>query len=419
MKIPAIQQTCYRQYYQREYGITKPESFECKNLELSNNFYYPQGISFGLEGAPAMKKLFSYGLPCIYTGIEMIDAQVVTKMLKNFVHRLPAVDVCRYLDPFINSLMDIEKNVYLAIKEQAELEPHKNIKEIMQSLRDNYEYELIKNQMPLFKALASLGYSLPDDLRLQLNQLLTETENKVMDEYMARGGNLFVLTDVGRQEAANPLLARFGLKMEEGILAQPIGDFTPDLVLSKFSDGVASIGRFGASIKSNYQVSMPECVALDTLEQANGFTRIPLLETREADAWIELETDDLKENEVVCNETAGEKKQRYVTAYLAERKVNGKNQRIIVCGDADCLSNAEIYMQRDGYRSGNATLIAEGFHWLTDGNFPVDVSKEAPIDTRFNTTSDRFNSVKHIFSIIIPGLLLILGVFLWVKRHKR
>lgn len=179
MKIPAIQQTCYRQYYQREYGITKPESFECKNLELSNNFYYPQGISFGLEGAPAMKKLFSYGLPCIYTGIEMIDAQVVTKMLKNFVHRLPAVDVCRYLDPFINSLMDIEKNVYLAIKEQAELEPHKNIKEIMQSLRDNYEYELIKNQMPLFKALASLGYCLPDDLRLQLNQLLTETENKI------------------------------------------------------------------------------------------------------------------------------------------------------------------------------------------------------------------------------------------------
>lgn len=253
----------------------------------------------------------------------------------------------------------------------------------------------------------------------EMRQPLTETENKVMDEYVARGGNLFVLTDVGRQEAANPLLARFGLKMEEGILAQPIGDFTPDLVLSKFSDGVASIGRFGASIKSNYQVSMPECVVLDTLEQANGFTRIPLLETREADAWIELETDDLKENEVVCNETAGEKKQRYVTAYLAERKVNGKNQRIIVCGDADCLSNAEIYMQRDGYRSGNATLIAEGFHWLTDGNFPVDVSKEVPIDTRFNTTSDRFNSVKHIFSIIIPGLLLILGVFLWVKRHKR
>lgn len=265
--------------------------------------------------------------------------------------------------------------------------------------------------------------SIPQNINIlvmaEMRQPLTDAENEVMDEYMARGGNLFILTDVGRQKATNPLLARFGLKMEEGILAQPVGDFTPDLILSKFSDEVASIGSLGAYTKYNYQVSMPECVALDTLEQANGFIRIPLLETREDDAWIELETDKLKENEVVYNETAGEKKQRYVTAYLAERKVNDKVQRIIVCGDSDCLSNAEIYMQRDGYHSGNSALITEGFHWLTDGKFPVDVSKKAPIDIRFNTTSERFCSVKHIFNIIIPGLLLILGSFLWIKRHKR
>lgn len=250
----------------------------------------------------------------------------------------------------------------------------------------------------------------------EMRQPLSEAENKVMDEYVARGGNLFILADVGRQEATNPLLARFGLKMEDGILAQPIGDFTPDFILSCFSN---QSGEFSEYNEYNYQVSMPECVALNTLEETNGFTCIPLLETRKDDAWIELETDDLKENEVVCNEVAGEKKQRYVTAYLAERKVNDKKQRIIVCGDADCLSNAEIYMQRDGYRSGNSALIAEGFHWLTDGKFPVDVTKENPIDTRFTVTVDQFSSMKMVFHVIIPGLLLILGVFLWIKRHKR
>lgn len=253
----------------------------------------------------------------------------------------------------------------------------------------------------------------------EMRQPLTEAENKVMDEYIARGGDLFILADAGRQEATNPLLARFGLKMEEGVLAQPIGDFTPDFVLSRFSNEVASIGDLGSYIKFNYQVSMPECVALNTLEQTNGFTHIPLLETRESDAWIELETEDMKEFEVKCNENAGEKKQRYITAYMAERKVNDQNQRIIVCGDADCLSNAEIYMQRDGYRSANSTLIAEGFHWLTDGKFPVDVTKDEPIDTRFTVTVDQFSPIKIVFHVIIPGMLLILGVFLWVKRHKR
>ena len=179
MKIPAIQQTCYRQNYSRRNGVTTPQNLECKNLELSNSFYYPQGISFGLDGAPAMKKLFSYGLPCIYTGIEMIDSQVISKLLKNYIHRLPAIDVCRYIDPLANSLMEKEKEVYAAIKEQAIIEPHKNIKEIMQSLRSQYEYELIKKQMPLFKALESMSYCLPDDLRFQLIQLLTETENKI------------------------------------------------------------------------------------------------------------------------------------------------------------------------------------------------------------------------------------------------
>lgn len=253
----------------------------------------------------------------------------------------------------------------------------------------------------------------------EMRQPLSEIENRVMDEYISRGGNLFILVDAGRQEAANPLLTRFGLKMEEGILAQPVGDFTPDLILSRFSDQAASIGDLSEYNKYNYLVSMPECVALDTLSQTNEFTLVPLLETREADAWIELETDDLKENEVVYNEVAGEKKQRYVTAYLAERKVNERKQRIIVCGDADCLSNVEIYMQRDGYRTGNSALISEGFHWLTDGKFPVDVTKEAPIDTRFTVTVDQFSPIKTVFHVIIPGLLLILGVFLWVKRHKR
>ena len=74
-----------------------------------------------------------------------------------------------------------------------------------------------------------------------MRQPLSEFENRVMDEYIARGGNLFILVDAGRQEAANPLLARFGLKIEEGVLAQPIGDFTPDLILSRFSNQSASM----------------------------------------------------------------------------------------------------------------------------------------------------------------------------------
>ena len=197
----------------------------------------------------------------------------------------------------------------------------------------------------------------------EMRQALSEHESKVLNEYIARGGNLFILTDAGRQAAANPLLARFGLRMEEGVLAQPVGDFAPDLILSRISSEATSLGKLYTTFKRyDYRVSMPESVALTALEQTNGFTLTPLLETKENGAWIELEAQDLKEEKVECNPAAGEEEKRYVTAWAAERTLGDKLQRVIVCGDADCLSNAEIYMQRDGYRPGNAELISEGFH---------------------------------------------------------
>lgn len=254
----------------------------------------------------------------------------------------------------------------------------------------------------------------------EMRQAMTEAEERVLDEYIARGGNLFILTDADRQQVTNPLLARFGLKMEDGILAQPVGDFYPDLVLSRVAKEAEAMGKLYPNFhKYGLRVSMPEAVALSALEQTNGFTLIPLLTTSPKGAWIELEAKNMKEEEVVYNPAAGEKEQLYVTAYAAERKVGEELQRIIVCGDADCLSNAELYMMRDGYRSGNAELVSEGFHWLTGGKFPVDVTKREPRDSRFSVGTKEFLPAKYVFLFVIPGLLLILGAGLWIKRHKK
>lgn len=254
----------------------------------------------------------------------------------------------------------------------------------------------------------------------EMRQPLSAQDEKVLDEYIARGGNLFILTDADRQQVTNPLLARFGLKMEDGVLAQPLGDFYPDFILSKVCDEAKPMGKFYENFhKYSYRVSMPEAVALSTLEQTNGFTHIPMLQTNDKGAWIEFEAKNLKEETVACNPAAGEKEQRYITAYAAERKVGDAMQRIIVCGDADCLSNAELYMQRDGYRPGNDMLVSEGFHWLTEGKFPVDVSKGRDRDPYFRVNTDDFKPVKFIFLFVIPGLLLIFGAGLWIKRHKK
>ena len=44
---------------------------------------------------------------------------------------------------------------------------------------------------------------------------LTEKGENQLEAYLARGGNLFILTDTGRQEVMNPFLSKLGIKIEE------------------------------------------------------------------------------------------------------------------------------------------------------------------------------------------------------------
>ncbi|WP_418992501.1 Gldg family protein [Alistipes sp.] len=253
-----------------------------------------------------------------------------------------------------------------------------------------------------------------------MKEPFTADEFAVVDAFIERGGNLFVLADAGRQQAMNPLLERFGLKMEEHQLAQPFGDFYPDLILSRATEAAGELSEgFRKDFRElELRVSMPGCVALTELDNDSGFRRIPLFQTEETGAWIEMEQADLKEGPVACNPSAGEREGRYITAYAAERQQRGRRQRVIVTGDADCMSNAELTMQREGYRSGNFDLIAEGFRYLTDGQFPIDVRRPENTDTRFSAGTEAVGPMKILFMFLLPAILLLAGVGLWLYRRR-
>lgn len=180
MRIPALQQGCYCQYHRIDNKKTLfDEHLTCKELGLQNCFYYPTNITFGLENAKGLRKLFSYGLPCIYTGVEMIDPQKIFTLLKKDLNKITVLDICNRIEPMVNSLMPKEKEVYFIIKDAAEKEPEKFFKELLGALRSQYEHELVKKQYPIFKTLMSYSYSLPDNLQPQFLKLMEDTEKKI------------------------------------------------------------------------------------------------------------------------------------------------------------------------------------------------------------------------------------------------
>jgi len=249
---------------------------------------------------------------------------------------------------------------------------------------------------------------------------LTEKGENQLEAYLARGGNLFILTDTGRQEGMNPFLSKLGIKMEEYQLAQSSADFSPNLILAKATreSGKLTFGFKDDFPKYDLRVSMPGCVALTCSNNDYGFQYTPILETNAKGVWIEKEQTDLQESPVECNASAGEKEQTYITAYALSRQLKDKEQRIIISGDADCISNTELTLSREGYRSGNFNLIIESFRWLSGGEFPIDIRRPHCTDNKLSIGVKDIGTMKTIFIIIIPATLLLIGVGIWFFRRR-
>ena len=271
------------------------------------------------------------------------------------------------------------------------------------------------------------GETIPADVNIVVvgdpRGVMSESALKVLDDYIDRGGSMFLLTDTGQQTNVAPLLARFGVRASEGQLVQLSDDFSPDFILAEGAAASEAMPRSFARrfAERRLRVTMPGCVALDTLADGGGFRRTVWLQSAAKGSWNELESSNVGDDmTLACNPAAGESEGSRAVLVAAEREFGGRTQRILIAGDADCMSNAELQIGREGFRSGNAELVKECFRYLSGGGFPIDVQREAPIDTRYRADAASVAGVmKILLTIVLPLLMIALGAGLQLVRGKK
>lgn len=259
----------------------------------------------------------------------------------------------------------------------------------------------------------------------EMRSPMNEEELKVIDRFLERGGNMMMMGDVGRQEIMNPLLQQVGVKLLPGIIAQP-SDINPgNLTLSKATQIAAdSLGGFYKRMVSSQAysaVTMPSAVALEVVDTTK-FHPIILLQTDKLQTWIEYQTKDFVNDSLSFDSLQGEKRGAYPTAIALTRKIKDskKKQRIIVLGDADCFSNAELQNSgRTGIYSFNFNMIPGSFRWLCYNEFPVSSSRNPNPDKDISLTPMDLATIKGIYCYGIPFFIGLLGVIIWLKRRKQ
>ncbi len=284
----------------------------------------------------------------------------------------------------------------------------------------NFRYSLINQGFDITDV--TLTKEIPEDVNIvliaEMRSPLSEMEEANLDKYIARGGNLVIVGEPRRQDVMNPVTERFGVRFTEGYLVRPTENFQADLIFSRPTMKAVEMSYpFINMYRYRQVIAMPGCVGLE-YDTDRGYTVNRWFET-DSLAWNELETTNFVDDTVKLNPKAGEVQKSYATGLALTRKVGEKEQKIIILGDADCISNGEFSRSRREIQAANYTVITGGFYWLSDGEVPIDVRRPPIPDKEIYLDKDDMQVAKFMFMAVLPGLLLLLSLFIWIRRRGK
>lgn len=245
-----------------------------------------------------------------------------------------------------------------------------------------------------------------------------DVEMANFDNFLARGGNMIILGEPRRQENMNPLVAKFGLKFTDGLLVQPRETISADVMTGSFTNFALNIKGLANMIGRRYCVTMPSACGIETIAPT-GYEIEPLIVTAEKGVWNEKTTTNFIDEVPSFDPSEGEVEKSYDLMVYAKRYVKGKEQRIFVIGDADCIGNGEITMRRKDVPASNYSLIITMFQELSYGKYPIVTTRTPPKDNRVFISSKAMKPITLFLKWIFPSLLALAFCAIWYIRRGR
>ena len=338
-----------------------------------------------------------------------------------------------------------------------------------------YRYSLLNNGFDFSECKLSKPVDKSIDILViaDAKTSFSKDEMKNLNDFIDRGGNLIIAADRKRQDAMNPLVERFGVTFEKGQVVEYNKGYTQDLVTGEFTlagknlayqfaeilqnegcitmDGVVGIGYNNTDdfkaipvLVSDTMKSMPILDNLEFLKQikkaqkdkkdeaerdSQEYPTMPNTQHQDKEengkkkeyigSWNELKTTDFIDEIATYNPKQGELGGPVTTALALTRKVGGKEQRIMILGDADCFSNGELSRSRTGIQSQNFYMATGMFFWLSNNEVPIDVRRPEPPDNDMNISDKIMPFWNILYKIVFPALLALAFLLIWLRRKGR
>ncbi len=242
---------------------------------------------------------------------------------------------------------------------------------------------------------------------------LSDTAVAKISQYIANGGNMLILGEPGKTQLLNPLLQQLGVQMMEGNLVQPGKDEMPHMITPYLTSAALNLAEENELVKAKrsgdtLKLLLPGATAMAYAKQG-PFAVNPLFKST-SESWMKtgkLVTDSAAP---VYDPQQGDVKGSFATALALTRQVNNRQQRIVVCSDADFISNLRK----------NEHFMAMAFYsWLSEGAYPIYTPRDDPKDNKLKVTAGGVKAMRIVYVWVLPALTLLAGSVLLIRRKRK
>lgn len=229
-------------------------------------------------------------------------------------------------------------------------------------------------------------------------------EVRAIDAYLKRGGNLLWLADPGPLQGLEPIAESLGVELQPGVLVDPASQAVTG------NPAAIIVARYGSHpvVRNFAEITVfPHAAGLN-LRPAEGWKTAVLLDTRET-SWSETGT---------LSGAIGFDKGKDVPGPLVlgatlTRSIDGREQRVVVIGDGDFLSNTIVT------NGGNLEFGMSLANWLSRDDAYVSIPVRTARDRSLTLSAGARNAIGLGFLFVLPLGLIASGVTIWWRRRKR
>lgn len=250
---------------------------------------------------------------------------------------------------------------------------------------------------------------------------LSEKEEQNLVKYINDGGNLMIMGEPRRRDILNPFLEKhLGVSLTPIIvqLDERFGLLQSNLLLCYAHSDIAKNDINFPSLRGS-KILLEGASGVDIIAD-KGFDVVNIFKCDTLGmAWTELETTDFEDEPVVTfNPAVGEVSKTFATVIALTRNINGREQKIIVTGDSDMVSN-DIINRRIHTAKSNGKIMDDLTYWVSDYQVPLKIHRDRYDDKTLSLSVKQYDIIKWLFLVVIPLLITTFALILWIRRRGR